>query len=295
MRQKKPPLPCQASCGADKYQESTINAARAINPKLCVVFYLNTLYDFGFISLHEQALAIGADVVKTDGKLLAIKNDNGMPGINAFDQGKKKTRDMWLKFLADKKVDGVFPDKVTIRAQYNKSSKFWQLCEYNSGKTWDLSCGEISEADASAYNEGKELLMDGIYELFGKEGFIFHNTTAEVTHVGKRSPSTIINDVQNAFKSGALYVYFMVHDHATNQPPTTESTCTQRDIILFLLAVEEGCILGCDGWDPQFEKPLGNPLGPATVEGDVYTRKFASGTSVTWNTKTDSGDINWAN
>jgi len=294
MRQKKPPLPCQASCGADKYQESTINAARAINPKLCVVFYLNTLYDFGFISLHEQALAIGADVVKTDGKLLAIKNDNGMPGINAFDQGKKKTRDMWLKFLADKKVDGVFPDKVTIRAQYNKSSKFWQLCEYNSGKTWDLSCGEISEADASAYNEGKELLMDGIYELFGKEGFIFHNTTAYV-HPGARSPSAIIENVQNAFKSGATYVYFMTADHHTDAPPTTKSICTQREIIIFLLAVEEGCILGCNGWDPQFEKPLGNPLGPATVEGDVYTRKFASGTSVTWNTKTDSGDINWAN
>lgn len=49
-------------------------------------------------------------------------------------------------------------------------------------------------------------------------------------------------------------------------------------------------ILGSNGWDDAFEKPLGQPLGPPTNVTDsttgrvvALTRKFASGTSVWYN------------
>jgi len=48
-------------------------------------------------------------------------------------------------------------------------------------------------------------------------------------------------------------------------------------------------------WCPElFEKPLGVPNGPAAKSGAVYTRKFASGTVVTFNIRTNKGTITWA-
>ena len=41
------------------------------------------------------------------------------------------------------------------------------------------------------------------------------------------------------------------------RPPGT-GDCLAR----FLLGVEEGCILGTEGWDASYAHPLGDPLGP---------------------------------
>ena len=49
-----PPVPCQPSCGAENYQLKTIKRAKAANPKLSAVFYLNTLYDFPCLELHAR-------------------------------------------------------------------------------------------------------------------------------------------------------------------------------------------------------------------------------------------------
>ena len=57
----------------------TIKRAKAANPKLSAVFYLNTLYDFPFLELHGKFLEANADIVDINGKLVAFKNDNGMP------------------------------------------------------------------------------------------------------------------------------------------------------------------------------------------------------------------------
>ena len=56
----------------------TIKRAKAANPKLSAVFYLNTLYDFPFLELHGKALEANADIVDINGKLVAFKNDNGI-------------------------------------------------------------------------------------------------------------------------------------------------------------------------------------------------------------------------
>jgi hypothetical protein len=43
-----------------------------------------------------------------------------------------------------------------------------------------------------------------------------------------------------------------------------------------------------------YDLPLGEPLGNATKEEGVWHRSFASGTNVTFNTKTEVGKIHWA-
>jgi len=47
---------------------------------------------------------------------------------------------------------------------------------------------------------------------------------------------------------------------------------------------------------PLFERPLGKPVADAVKGADgVYRRAFASGTKVTFDTKTNNGTIVWGN
>ena len=63
----------------------TISRAKAINPELCGVLYLNTLLAFPFYALNGKmktanALTIDAKTKKP----IVIRNDNGMEGIYVF-------------------------------------------------------------------------------------------------------------------------------------------------------------------------------------------------------------------
>ena len=48
-------------------------------------------------------------------------------------------------------------------------------------------------------------------------------------------------------------------------------------------------------WHEEYDRPLGAPLGEATLVGGIYARLFASGTRVTYNASSDVGAIQWAN
>jgi len=47
-------------------------------------------------------------------------------------------------------------------------------------------------------------------------------------------------------------------------------------------------------WLPEYDMPLGEPLGLATKQGAIWTRSFASGTRVEFNSSSNQGSIHWA-
>jgi hypothetical protein len=73
--------------------------------------------------------------------------------------------------------------------------------------------------------------------------------------------------------------------------------CTPNVLSQFLLAVEPGAYLLCNGWDARFGRPLGLPVGNATSSGAsgsrVWRRAFASGVVATWFEQNRSGDVHW--
>ena len=297
---KSPPVPCQPSCGADKYQLQTIKRAKAINPKLSAVFYLNTLYDFPFLELHGKFLEAKADIVDIKGNLVAFKNDNGMPNINVFDFSQKVGRDLWTGFVKDLTdtgvVDGLFDDKSNIIAMWNKTGSFWQICEWGTGKdTWNVSCGIISNETAQNYNSGKPQVLDALHKMFGPTGVVFFNTTAMVhrSKDDKASPLHFAQEIRTALDN-YRYCYVMTEDLKDGDCTSSKSSCSEDQIAAFLLAAEKGAILGCNGWDEQFSYPLGDPMGPAEQKGDVLQRKFKSGTYVTWSVSANKGKVFWA-
>ena len=79
-----------------------------------------------------------------------------------------------------------------------------------------------------------------------------------------------------------------------HDPANHTSECDERFVAMFLLAVEEGAYLGCNGWSEDFARPLGAPLGKALSSAGSMTRKFRSGTSVVWDLEANTGVIHWA-
>ena len=295
---KTPPIPCQPSCGADNYQMNTIKRAKMANPKLAAVFYLNTLYDFPFLSLHGKFQEAKADMVDIKGNLVAFKNDNGMPNINVFDFSQQVGRDLWTGFVKNLTdtgyVDGLFDDKHQIFSIFNDTGNFWQICEWGTGRdTWNVSCGIISQESASNYNTGKQKVLDILHETFGPTGVVFFNTTY-MGHMKSNNPSSLVNEIQKALKN-YTYAHIQTRDLINGDCTSTKSSCSTEEIVKFLLAVEKGAFLGCNGWDDQFDKPLGDPLGPAVKNKDMWERHFKSGTYVTWDTTKNTGKVVWSN
>ena len=107
---------------------------------------------------------------------------------------------------------------------------------------------------------------------------------------------------------GFKYIFIGCGDHSNNahwhnstaDPDDVDTDCSPNHIALFMLMVEEGMMIGANGWSEDYDKPLGNPLGPATnVTGPTgsttaLTRSFASGTKVTFDLETGMGHIAWA-
>ena len=72
--------------------------------------------------------------------------------------------------------------------------------------------------------------------------------------------------------------------------------CDQGILAQFLLAVEPGAFLLCNGYDDRFSRPLGKPLAPAKEDGSgsgVWTRSFAGGAKASWDTKNKQGSVTW--
>ena len=84
-------------------------------------------------------------------------------------------------------------------------------------------------------------------------------------------------------------------------------SAAQTELAAFLVAAGRLSYFVCGSWEdtfsggatnstwlPVYDLPLGAPLANATLVGGVWRRSFASGTNVTFDTKTEKGVIHWA-
>ena len=73
--------------------------------------------------------------------------------------------------------------------------------------------------------------------------------------------------------------------------------CSDDVLAQFLLAVEPGAFLLCNGWDARFGRPLGLPLAPPAQAGGKngtrWSRAFASGVVAHWDAATSKGTVYW--
>ena len=101
-----------------------------------------------------------------------------------------------------------------------------------------------------------------------------------------------------------------VPDFANSYQACHNATMFTNALATFLIGAGEHAYFGCFPWHsdiqwPEFkqavwhaeyEQPLGEPRGPAVLDGTVWRREFASGTVVTLDTRSPiyTGQIHWA-
>ena len=108
-------------------------------------------------------------------------------------------------------------------------------------------------------------------------------------------PATMIQQVTTGLQN---FKYVVVGCENCYSNPATEtskleSKCSESAVALFLLAVEPGAFLLCNGWDEHFGSPLGMPKGPAKKDAatGTWSRGFAGGAATTWLNGT--GMVRW--
>lgn len=105
-----------------------------------------------------------------------------------------------------------------------------------------------------------------------------------------------IPQLQRAMEKGVLY-----EAHAACGSSDPNDPVEQTKLAAFLVGAGEHAYYMCGGWGsgsvdwfPIYDLPLGQPLNNATLGKDgVYIRRFAKGTNVSFDTKTNTGTIHW--
>lgn len=113
---------------------------------------------------------------------------------------------------------------------------------------------------------------------------------------GKNTKGSIVEALIQGVAEGLQnYKYIIIGQSNDYVAPTNNDTsakCSESDVAAFLLAVEPGCFLLCNGYAAWQEYKLGQPRGPAKQDSSgTWTRSFAFGTVATWSGNT--GTVKW--
>ena len=177
-----------------------------------------------------------------------------------------------------------------------------------------LQCGNVTEAVGRAWNLGKAKVLQAATAMMGAgpyyangglftgaPGFNVASNMEGKTRKGGGQrdhllwggdPRDFIVAVNECLST---HMYCFVNSEGDqrwtvdpNSPIALQARCTEDCLARFLLGVEKGVILGTEGWDELYDKPLGDPLGPAVFtpknasagKPATLTRHFKSGTHV---------------
>ncbi len=284
---------------AEKGQVHDAKRLKAANPDIKILFYWNTFLDYPFTAAHE-VYQQHPDwwLRKLDGEL-----DKKAGRIMRYDLSNPEVREWWTDVVkmavADGPCDGVFMDAFPqIASAANK--RLWGEEKYNAIQQGHLEIIKLTRKKA-----GPEaiLMFNGIRNTdtlsFGMQ-YLDDTDAATIEHFGyfqSTSPDAMARDMAamaEAGRRGKIVVFkawpgFAWIDKDRMTLSHAELLAAARKNITFPLA----CFLvsaqpysyfcytwgyqenhGSLDWYPEFDRPLGKPLGDAKIEGFVYSREF---------------------
>eukprot|EP00035_Acanthoeca_spectabilis_P033118 m.22054 g.22054 ORF g.22054 m.22054 type:complete len:388 (+) comp5758_c0_seq1:36-1199(+) len=279
---------CLPSCNEEQYQLRTLSAIGAINPAVVKIMYFNSFMAFPYYEVETTLVQQDLLLKNLSGNLVAFPNDNGL-WVHVPDFSKPATVDLWMAVMVNATqtghVDGFYADK--YQTNITQTDKGWLVG--NKGVKHYVSA-EV----AQAWNAGHQQVLHRMVQTF--DSMLLHLTVTLVNQYwgSHMRPMAIYRQTRD-WAVNSTIPYIWIHPWGEQKNPGTTSLCTKADIVAFLLGVEKGAFVSCQGWDPQFANPLGDPLGPAKDDGAALSRHFSSGTSVRYNYKQDVAELNWAN
>ena len=263
----------------------TMRAIKKINPKASTYFYMNSFKDSDKMTRMHRELEEHPDYYLRDSNGTRVKNNQG---LYAYDLSKPKVRQWWQNIClnATKYANG---DGCYCDSSQNENSTFRP---------------SPSEAKLKAWGEGLLNLTRDVQEALGDDKLL----------IGKVANQPYVKAVQiEYFRANNDSINSLILGVSVGQVMQAHVPIAMpcsRDltdyVAAFLIGAGEYSYFGCGQWasngsnispitwHPEYDKPLGAPKGPATYNSGVWTRSFASGTEVTFNTNENKGTIKWS-
>ena len=264
-----------------------LKTVKRINPKVTTYFYLDTY----------KAILDMADMAAQFAKhpSWALRYDDGTPvmtldGFKVYDLSQPEVRQWWMSTClnATKETggDGCYADTFIPHG----------IVRFKP---------PISIEKAKLFKEGLLNMTREVQEALGRDKLL----------IGKYADQPYVNAVQLEF--------FEANNESINNlslglangkvmqahVPIHTVDCKTGDltdyIAAFLIAAGEHSYFGCGmwytyyndtealTWRPEYDRPLGAPLGPATYKDGLWKREFARGTKVQFDTTSNTGTISW--
>jgi hypothetical protein len=257
-------------------------------PAVSTQMYLNSLMDFDWYDLHKEFEGKNASQLlhDIDGAPVTVNQDGGAGAQPVWDWGQAETKEKYMGLVdraLESGISSFFLDKAST-ATKNGTQLCNHVCANLSkavGDAWDSGHLEVLRA-IQAKSPGPTVGNTG-FGTCAKMGGCVQERVVKASQPGIQSLANALS--QPGVK--AIFVHF---------PQNTAGYAA------FLMAHQQGkswlwWYNGAPtfkGWIPEFNHTLGVPVGDAKLSGGVYTRKFSTGTVVTFDTTTNEGDFQWA-
>ncbi|XP_065183723.1 uncharacterized protein LOC135814525 [Sycon ciliatum] len=275
-------------CEEDRIVD-TLKSVKKINPNITGIFYYNMVLDYPQYRLHEN-------FAKNESWWLHDQFGNVVKvGINAgahntkdllvYDTTQEAVSELFMHACLDLvpsgAVDGCFVDRPVDGLPHQNM-------------TTDMSVN-LMASHVTTLQAFQEQLKRG--PLIANHGYGMPGVNAAMIEVFRPTEEDIML-LQWTADRGKL-----VEAHMVGGDCTTDEGI-QDHLAAFLIGAGNYSYFGCGPWftstsiDSQwkasYDKPLGAPLGRPSKTKSVYTRKFASGTTVHFDCSTNKGTIDWA-
>jgi hypothetical protein len=281
------------------------------------VLYMNSVYLWPF----DAAASLGAAAMVTDvnGKPHEENCDPGIYPSYFFDYGKPAGAKAWLdiiqKHIVEGAADGVYCDccgLIPFKCSHNGT-----CIAKRNGKEKSIN-EQVTQATVDAYTAGLNATLHEAIDLVtsatGNAGTFFNkvdnkafNTDGNIKWVKVAAPPHMHDIIMANTAKGGYVVVGGSNSYANPKHETLPAgqnisndgslrMCTEDTLAQFLLGVEPGAYLLCNGWDTRFGRPLGLPIGNATAAGKIWSRSFKSGVVARWDTdgpENHKGTVTW--
>ncbi|MCH6255596.1 putative glycoside hydrolase family 15 protein [Puniceicoccaceae bacterium K14] len=303
--------------GTEAGIEAEAQQLKKLNPKMKVIFYWNTFLDYPMYESHDEYAKHSEWWLRTEEGELDLKNGQLM----RYDLSNAEFRDWWTDVAAEAVIngssDGVFMDAFPqVENQANR--KLWGDDKYDAIQQ---GLHDIIRETREKIGDDKLIVYNGIRSTpHWSMGYDFPEFTdaAMIEHFGyfqSSSKEMMLKDIlemERAGKAGKIVVMkgwsgFTFIDKEAMMKPLEEKQEIAREnltfpLACFLAAAQENCYFiynwgyrmknGCLEWYPEFDKPLGEPLGEMQRDGWKLSREYKHA-SVVVDLETKEADIQW--
>ncbi len=297
--------------------EKEARQLKKLNPDMKVIFYWNTFLDYAMYKAHEEYRKHPEWWLRTKDGDLDMKNNS----LKRYDLSNPVVRQWWTTVAGEAvnngSADGVFMDAFP-QITHERNIVFWGQEKYDAIQQ---GLKDIIKETRQKIGKDKLIVYNGIRSTPSwQAGYDFPDYTdaAMIEHFGQFQSSSkecMLRDIQEmekACKNGKIVVFkgwpgFTFTDRNAMRKSLSEKREIAKKNLLFPLAAflvgaQENAYFvyswgyridnGCLEWYPEFDKPLGEPMGDMVRDGWILSRQFKHA-SVWVNLETREADIQW--